>query len=155
MYHIRIDHTGKRFSRLLVLEYSHTKNRRAYWKCICDCGQIRIVWAGHLPNGHTKSCGCFRIQRTKESNTGSAHSSWKGDNASYAVIHAGLRRKNTIRKCENCSSNKYIQIALIHGRTYSRNLSDYKILCRICHIKYDKREKLKKFHATKKKRNNP
>jgi hypothetical protein len=29
------------------------------WKCKCDCGNITIVDATHLKDGHTKSCNCL------------------------------------------------------------------------------------------------
>ena len=36
--------TGKKFGRLLVIEYSHTdKHRSRYFKCVCDCGNESTV----------------------------------------------------------------------------------------------------------------
>jgi hypothetical protein len=53
-----IDLTNLRFGYLTVLEYSHTnKNRKAHWKCICDCGNISIVIGQSLREGRSKSCG--------------------------------------------------------------------------------------------------
>ena|SRR3990167_6466166 len=51
-----IDRTNKKYHSLLVLELSHSKNGRRYWKCRCDCGKETIVAGGKL--GTTKSCGC-------------------------------------------------------------------------------------------------
>lgn len=31
------------------------------WLCRCDCGNQCIVQDGNLKNGHTKSCGCVRV----------------------------------------------------------------------------------------------
>lgn len=56
----RIDLTGQKFDRLTVIEYSHTKNKRAYWLCKCDCDNEKIVSRGDLKSGHTKSCGCLQ-----------------------------------------------------------------------------------------------
>jgi hypothetical protein len=53
----RMDMTGQRFGRLVVLNYSHSKNA-AFWKCQCDCGQITIVRGATLRYGTAKSCGC-------------------------------------------------------------------------------------------------
>lgn len=33
---------------------------RSYWNCICTCGEVREVWAGHLVGGRTRSCGCLK-----------------------------------------------------------------------------------------------
>lgn len=54
------DLTGRRFGRLVVVSRApNGKNWRVKWNCICDCGNTRIVYASHLKNGHTQSCGCL------------------------------------------------------------------------------------------------
>ena len=55
----RIDLIGKRFGRLTVIEYSGTKHGQCLWKCVCDCGKVKIVYGNNLRNGVTKSCGCL------------------------------------------------------------------------------------------------
>ena len=57
---VRADYVGKIFGRLTVVEYSHTKGGKAFWHCICSCGNEVVVPTGHLSNGHTKSCGCYK-----------------------------------------------------------------------------------------------
>lgn len=56
------DLTGKRFGKLLVLEkdtnFSQLK-KRTYWRCKCDCGNIKSIYHTHLISGDTKSCGCL------------------------------------------------------------------------------------------------
>ena len=53
--------TGKKFGRLLVIEYSHTdKHRSRYFKCVCDCGNESTVKSTALKIGTTKSCGCLQ-----------------------------------------------------------------------------------------------
>lgn len=59
------DIIGKKFNRLLVLEFSHNKKSYKFYKCICDCGNIKIVYKSHLTSGHTKSCGCFNREKSK------------------------------------------------------------------------------------------
>ncbi len=59
-----IDLTGQRFERLLVESYSHSKNKRAQWKCRCDCGNETIREGKSLRNGDTNSCGCFLREKT-------------------------------------------------------------------------------------------
>lgn len=56
----KIELTGERFSKLLVVEYSYSRNGKAYWKCVCQCGKEVIVEGFSLRSGHTKSCGCLR-----------------------------------------------------------------------------------------------
>lgn len=59
------DLTGRRFGRLIVVEY----NCNGYWKCKCDCGQDTVVRGDHLTNGRTKSCGCYRREFSKKKAT--------------------------------------------------------------------------------------
>ena len=51
---------GKRFGRLVVLNFQGTDERReARWLCVCDCGQQKSwVPMGSLKSGRTTSCGC-------------------------------------------------------------------------------------------------
>lgn len=57
------DHTGKRFGRLLVSRFTHTKGRHAYWECQCDCGVIIVTKGTGLQYGSSQSCGCLRLER--------------------------------------------------------------------------------------------
>jgi hypothetical protein len=66
-----VDLIGKKFGRLLVLEQvkERTKGRQVKWECKCDCGKICFPLGNHLKSGHTKSCGCFAIEKTIIVNT--------------------------------------------------------------------------------------
>lgn len=58
-----IDLTGKKFHKLTVLSFSHFGNRRkAYWNCICECGNLTISRGDGLKSGHAKSCGCQKLE---------------------------------------------------------------------------------------------
>lgn len=71
---------GKRFSRLVV---SSIHDARMV-NCICDCGAKSVVAKSNLSSGHTKSCGCLRIETSvlKATTHGKSHSrefkSWAG-----------------------------------------------------------------------------
>ena len=54
-----VDLTGEIYGKLVVLELDHVEKRR-YWKCKCECGNITVVMEGNLKSGTTKSCGCLR-----------------------------------------------------------------------------------------------
>ena len=58
----RIDLTGMRFGKLLILQYAYSKNKRAVWKCQCDCGNVCFITGRYLKQGSTKSCGCYVAQ---------------------------------------------------------------------------------------------
>jgi hypothetical protein len=80
----RIDITGRRFGRLVVLRFSHTgKWAKAFWACSCDCGSKASVSGEDLKSGNTASCGCLhrealgaRTRKHGRSRT-SAHNRWK------------------------------------------------------------------------------
>ena len=52
------DLTGQTFGKLKVKSLAYTKNRFAYWSCVCECGTSAVVRGVSLTNGNTKSCGC-------------------------------------------------------------------------------------------------
>jgi len=55
---------GKKFQRLTVLELlPHPKGRRL-WKCLCDCGNEKIVSTAALNSKQCGSCGCLQIETT-------------------------------------------------------------------------------------------
>lgn len=59
-----IDITGKKFHKLTVINYAFTKNWKAYWNCLCDCGKEKIV-AGTKLRTRTKSCGSCKPKKIK------------------------------------------------------------------------------------------
>lgn len=66
----KIDLTGQRFGRLLVLyECGRSKNGHVLWKCRCDCGNECVVRGSSLKNQDTQSCGCLNRDRARECRT--------------------------------------------------------------------------------------
>lgn len=75
------DLVGKRFGRLLVISrnydkqkelYKQGKGNKAYWNCLCDCGNSVIVGSSALKNKQspTYSCGCYKEEVShKQKNT--------------------------------------------------------------------------------------
>jgi len=61
----RINITGNRYGRLIVIEYSSTINGHAHWKCKCDCGNTSIHSGANLKSGQIVSCGCRRNEILK------------------------------------------------------------------------------------------
>jgi hypothetical protein len=59
------DLTGKRFGRLKVLNIDTSNKKRVCWICQCDCGNKITVFAFNLKKGNTKSCGCFRKEKSR------------------------------------------------------------------------------------------
>jgi len=60
------DLAGRRFGRLVVVSHhSADKWGSQRWLCKCDCGKEKVVVSGHLKNGNTRSCGCYRVDTGK------------------------------------------------------------------------------------------
>lgn len=55
------DLTGRKFALLTVISrVENNAKGKAYWKCLCDCGNVTIVSGSNLRSGAVKSCGCLR-----------------------------------------------------------------------------------------------
>ena len=62
-----IDLSGQRFGRWTVLERADDYIRKdgkkdTCYKCLCDCGNEKIIRARYLTCGNSKSCGCYRSE---------------------------------------------------------------------------------------------
>lgn len=54
-----IDLSGQKFTKLLVVRKAESRKNKTFWYCKCDCGNYKEVYANHLKDGLTKSCGCL------------------------------------------------------------------------------------------------
>ena len=64
-----IDITGQKFARLTAVRFSHIKKDHYYWLFKCDCGKEKFISKGAILNNGQVSCGCYLIERIKETNT--------------------------------------------------------------------------------------
>ena len=63
----RIDMAGKKYGRVTVLSYvGVSEDRRALWKCACECGKTFITRGKDLRQGKVTSCGCARREHCSE-----------------------------------------------------------------------------------------
>lgn len=111
----RDDLTGRRFNRYTVLEYVETRHGAAYYKCRCDCGVEKIVMGTALKSGHTKSCGCLKVEK-KYRVIG------KRFGRLTVIEYVGKRnRNNLLYKCRcDCGKETIVQSSqFISGQTRS------------------------------------
>lgn len=61
---------GKVFHWLTVIDGPIRKenSKKIYWKCKCQCGQIKEVRSDQLRGGTTKSCGCWKNKIFSDNN---------------------------------------------------------------------------------------
>lgn len=77
----RIDLTGQRFGRLVVVSYAGLdKQNNALWSCACDCGNTKVAMSKSLRSGMTISCGCARkgINSTHRQSGTRLYQIWNG-----------------------------------------------------------------------------
>lgn len=60
------DEVGNRYGRLLVVERSPNKGKKACWRCKCICGNMITASGDDLRRGDTRSCGCLRREKSAE-----------------------------------------------------------------------------------------
>lgn len=61
-----IDMAGKRIGNLVVLEKVGAWDKQTWWKCLCDCGNEKVISGGVLRQGKVKSCGCVYLATRSE-----------------------------------------------------------------------------------------
>lgn len=62
----KIDLVGQRFGRLLVESPAESRRSRAYWNCICDCGESCQSMGKYLRQGKKQSCGCLQRESSRQ-----------------------------------------------------------------------------------------
>lgn len=99
----KTDLIGQRFGRLLVVEFMGVDSAgNCKWKCLCDCGNEKIILALSLKNGNTQSCGCMHkeqhiIRMTKH-----------GHNKKGYMSRTYKSWKSAKERCYNKNHNSYV-----------------------------------------------
>lgn len=99
---MRMDLTGRTFGRLKVMEPSGDPipGKDPKWKCLCECGNTKIVRQVCLLHDKTKSCGCLRREVASARHT--THGlSGKGKSSVYHVW------KGMMARCYDPNSEDY------------------------------------------------
>lgn len=127
-----IDLIGQKYGNLTVLERAPNRGQHVYWKCQCDCGDIKEIRSQHLREGKIKTCthcnsnaiinqvfGNWKVIKQTEYK--------KGDSLLYECecIYCGAKKLKTSTEikqnhqfCNNCrsidiSNNKYGHLTAI------------------------------------------
>lgn len=138
---------GQRFERLIVIEFSHIDTGGYYnWKCRCDCGNVVVVRGDSLTTNNTKSCGCLKVEKIRESkNTRQQNGNWRGGTSIEYPIEWNNKLREFIRdrdgrKCQfpKCSyydgfGNQKLSVHHIDGDKSHCHPSNLISLCRNHH----------------------
>lgn len=94
---IRDDLTGKRFGFLTVLGVGESRKRtdrdhgtQLFWRCQCDCGEIRLIERGTLRKRF--SCGCKRAEMIGDKVSRHGHTRNRKTSAEYRAWSAMSKR---------------------------------------------------------------
>jgi len=102
------------YGRLKVLEFdSLNENKRALWKCRCDCGNEIIVSSKHLISGNTKSCGCLQKEVASKNKL-------KHDMSKTRFYRIWMQMK---ARCNNKNNGSYYKYGALGIRVCNRWLS--------------------------------
>lgn len=100
----RIDLTGRRFERLLVVARAPNLGKHAAWTCACDCGQRRVIRGIALTRGQTRSCGCLRRE----------HMASLGKSRRRGSLQGSKAIKRTVRLADALTSVFGVRADTIH-----------------------------------------
>ncbi|MDY0314137.1 MAG: hypothetical protein RBR32_03585 [Bacteroidales bacterium] len=101
---IKLDLLGKKFGRLVVIGFDGVRNRNAYWKCKCECGNEVLVLRSNLVGDLTHSCGClFKETISKVNSTHGETKNQKEDGIGYFYNCW----RSIKRRCKNTKAHNY------------------------------------------------
>lgn len=110
--------------------------------CECGCGGLAPIATTNWKKwGYVKGQPVrfirghyFKLHRT----LGPDHPNWKGDDASSESIHQWLNRHHPKKgACSDCGKEGKTEYANLKGHKWTRNIDDYRELCRACHLSFD------------------
>lgn len=90
----KLDLLGKRFNRIVIIEYLGILNQKTYWKYKCDCGTIKSDYGNYINAGRIPSCGCLKREKISERTRYESGQSAK--NRLIAIYKKRARIKNFI-----------------------------------------------------------
>ena len=107
--------------------------------CECGCNQQTTLFRGKYRRyitGHYSNTEQHK-QQSSQRHINEKNQNWKGNFVTYNPLHAWIRvRKPKPDLCEECQVRPPRDLSNI-SRKYKRDISDYRWLCRSCHMIYD------------------
>lgn len=101
---MRFDLTGQKFGRLIVQSpEKRVRGQRgqARWVCLCECGTTHTVASASLRRGLTTSCGCRKLEATRQRSLRHGDAVKGSESAEYKAW------SNMLQRCQNPLTNCY------------------------------------------------
>lgn len=120
-------------------------------KCVV-CGKKFRTTYTEVKRGGGNCCSrsCWYKHLPKVIKRGDRSPNWKGDHVGKTALHSWVKKNlGKPKKCSVCGTTdaKLYDWANI-SQEYKRDLSDWKRMCRKCHIMFDKERKVAKWRKT-------
>lgn len=101
-----IDMIGRRYEKLLVVEYAGTHQTPSgynthMWRCKCDCGKEVVASGKNLRANRYVSCGCSKAERITEANLKHGGAFKKHEERLYGIW------KTMKKRCNNPKDKRY------------------------------------------------
>ena len=154
--------TGQTFGRWTILG-EFREGRKLYYKCRCECGTERAVYASSIRTGRSRSCGCMKADRAKDT---IAENSKKNlaTNAAFCTNFHSIERKTPYKNNKSghtgvywCKTNEiwkaiiYVQKKAIYLGSYhdigeaikAREAAEEKYFLPLIEAKHDAEKRMK------------
>lgn len=98
------DLSGRKFNRWTAISLGEGTGpgRPPRWLCRCECGTEQLVFAAALKRGHSKSCGCWNMEKIQERNYKHGHSPSSGGFSSTYTTWSSM-----VNRCTNPNEPSY------------------------------------------------
>lgn len=105
---------GEKYGYLTVIEKTEKRGKsgQVYWNCLCSCGNSKEVCSSNLTSGHTKSCGCYAIEKSQQR----MKEKWR--------TYLSLKKTREINKNETILRNNHI-VMICSGKKVLLDYEDY------------------------------
>lgn len=98
-----------------------------------------------------RGAGCQRRKAVKRNQRGSANSSWRGSDATYATFHKRVEvARGTPSACDGCGTTEACRYEWANLTGNYQDTDDYSRLCVSCHRKHDAARRRATGNATSK-----
>lgn len=94
-------YVGKRYNYLTVQGFDYNDRGERCFKCLCDCGNEKLLLPINVVSGRVKSCGCMKRELNRDASLKHGACAYGNPEKLYRVYMAMIRR------CYNPHCNSY------------------------------------------------
>lgn len=144
-----MDLTGKRFTKLVVVERIGSRDGSVYWKCKCDCGGTTEQPTAYLNARRSRCCGYCTVRGPSTGRGRRNHTPSnkipndklfvKGRGFAPCIKERIIQEKLLTYQCECGNLGEWrgeqltLQLDHIDGDRTNNQLSNFRFLCPNCH----------------------